>query len=528
MTTYPGLPGPVICDFLSREASRARYAPGVEFQIGRIEMVANTGTYVDSPFHRYADGNDLAELAARVARRSRHGVVIARARGRAIDRTRFAGRELGGSAVLVRTGWDAHWGTRAYLEGNPFLTARRRRPGSTDRAPRSSASTRSTSTTWATSARPVHSTLLGAGIPIVEHLCRTRTAAGRRLPLLRGAGEGGGRSAPGPCARSPRCSSPGIGSPSPCPSARRPSPAFPPSPCRPTSSKRSSFPPLGMKLTNLRRRRGREWLWRNDQIPLAVPAARRVVRRHRRQRRVGRVLPDRRPVGRSRARRQARRRFPTTASSGARSGRARCTNTRMGPRWPARREGALLPYEFHREVTLDPAGAGGAVTLPASSHGRRAVSLALVGAPAAQRPAGHDAVELPGIRQVKLDAVYGRGGSCAGGRRELAGGDRRRAGPFVFPEPGGWAMKFFGDVGRDGRFVLTDPRAGRAAGDGRAPEEVPQVGRLDQLRRLGAGGQAAVLQPRAGALHRRAGPAGRGGAAWGTFATLAPGEERAW
>ena len=60
--TYPGLPAPIICDFLSREASRALYAEGVEFHIGRIDMVANTGTYLDSPFHRYADGKDLAEV----------------------------------------------------------------------------------------------------------------------------------------------------------------------------------------------------------------------------------------------------------------------------------------------------------------------------------------------------------------------------------------------------------------------------------------------------------------------------------
>src|SRR5687767_1980794 len=65
MTTYPGLPGPVICDFLSREASRGHYAEGTEFQIGRIDLVANTGTYVDSPFHRFPDGADLSGLPLR-------------------------------------------------------------------------------------------------------------------------------------------------------------------------------------------------------------------------------------------------------------------------------------------------------------------------------------------------------------------------------------------------------------------------------------------------------------------------------
>ena len=68
MVTYPGLPAPVIGDHLSRADSAAHYDPGTTFQIGRIEMVANTGTYVDAPFHRYQDGGDLADLD--LARRS--------------------------------------------------------------------------------------------------------------------------------------------------------------------------------------------------------------------------------------------------------------------------------------------------------------------------------------------------------------------------------------------------------------------------------------------------------------------------
>ncbi len=62
MITYKGFPAPIICDWLSREASRAKYSHGTEFQIGRIEMIGNTGTYVDSPFHRYDNGRDLSEL----------------------------------------------------------------------------------------------------------------------------------------------------------------------------------------------------------------------------------------------------------------------------------------------------------------------------------------------------------------------------------------------------------------------------------------------------------------------------------
>src|SRR5262249_57822305 len=107
----------------SREQSRSHYAPGTEFYIGKIEMVANTGTYVDSPFHRYADGKDLSELPLEQLAHL-DGVVIASdpSRGRAIGPAVFQGHDLRGKAVLVRTGWDAHWRTDQYFEGHPFLT----------------------------------------------------------------------------------------------------------------------------------------------------------------------------------------------------------------------------------------------------------------------------------------------------------------------------------------------------------------------------------------------------------------------
>jgi kynurenine formamidase len=168
MTTYPGLPGPVICDFLSREASRGKYAPGVEFHIGRIDMVANTGTYVDSPFHRYAEGTDLAGLALESL--ADLAVVLVDARGeRAIGTERLAGLRVEGRAVLVRTGWDAHWGTERYLSGNPFLTADAARLLADEGAALVGIDSLNIDDT-ADLARPVHSTLLGASIPIVEHL----------------------------------------------------------------------------------------------------------------------------------------------------------------------------------------------------------------------------------------------------------------------------------------------------------------------------------------------------------------------
>jgi kynurenine formamidase len=174
MITYRGLPGPVICDFWSRESTRGHYAEGVTFQIGRIDMVANTGTYLDTPFHRYADGHDLADLPLpRCA--DLPGVVVpadsdsGAVGGRAIGSERFASLDLAGRAVLVHTGWDRHWGSDAYFAGHPFLTA-----GAAEAlVARGAALVGIDSLNIDDTddlARPVHSILLAAGIPIVEHL----------------------------------------------------------------------------------------------------------------------------------------------------------------------------------------------------------------------------------------------------------------------------------------------------------------------------------------------------------------------
>ncbi len=171
MTTYPGLPGPLICDYLSREASRAKYAPGVEFQIGKIDMVANTGTYLDSPFHRYADGKDLAALPLeRLAGLDAVVVRIGPDAPRAIGWAAFERLDVRGRAVLVSTGWDRHWRTERYGQDNPFLTAdacERLRDAGAQLVGIDSVNIDDLDDT----ARPAHSILLGAEIPIVEHLC---------------------------------------------------------------------------------------------------------------------------------------------------------------------------------------------------------------------------------------------------------------------------------------------------------------------------------------------------------------------
>jgi kynurenine formamidase len=168
MVTYPGLPGPVITDHLSREASRERYAPGTEFHIGRIDMIANTGTYLDSPSHRWADGADLAGLALESLALLR-GVVV-RSTGPAIDASAFAGVDVAGAAVLVHTGWDAHWATERYGgPGAPFLTsdaAAALVDGGAALVGIDSVNIDDT----ADGTRPAHTALLRAGIPIVEHL----------------------------------------------------------------------------------------------------------------------------------------------------------------------------------------------------------------------------------------------------------------------------------------------------------------------------------------------------------------------
>jgi len=169
--TYPGLPAPVITDHLSRVESRERYAPGYEFQIGRIEMVSNTGTYLDTPFHRFADGHDLAGLdLARVA--AVPGVVVDATGPQAIGADLLAGLDVAGRAVLLRTGWDRHWGADAYGHpAHPFLGVDAAELLASAGATLVGIDSVNIDDTR-DGTRPIHTVLLGAGIPIVEHLCR--------------------------------------------------------------------------------------------------------------------------------------------------------------------------------------------------------------------------------------------------------------------------------------------------------------------------------------------------------------------
>src|SRR5262245_5956323 len=171
MITYKGLPAPLICDYLSREASRKLYAEGTEFQIGRMEMVANPATYLDSPFHRYADGKDLYESPlTSLANLDAVLVRVASGADRAVRKAAFNDTDVHGKAVLVHTGWDRHWRTDAYFEGHPFLTADAAQYLADAGAVLVGIDSYNIDNT-ADGKRPVHSTLLRHEIPIVEHLC---------------------------------------------------------------------------------------------------------------------------------------------------------------------------------------------------------------------------------------------------------------------------------------------------------------------------------------------------------------------
>ncbi|MBM0231964.1 cyclase family protein [Micromonospora sp. STR1_7] len=173
ITTLPGWPGPRITDWLTFAASRERYAPGVEFQVARIDMIANTGTYLDTPAHRWAGGDDLTGVSLdRLA--DLPGVVVRVPAGiRAVDRLMLAPYEVAGRAVLLHTGWDAHFGTERYAAPEaPYLT------GDGAQALADAGATLvgidsiniDDMSPAAGGVRPAHSTLLAADIPIVEHL----------------------------------------------------------------------------------------------------------------------------------------------------------------------------------------------------------------------------------------------------------------------------------------------------------------------------------------------------------------------
>ncbi len=170
MITYAGLPGPIISDYLSRDVSAAHYADGTTFQIGQIEMVANTGTYIDAPFHRYSEGTDLSGFELSAIANLDGFVLHADLQKRLIDQDLFRNHDLSGKAVLVHTGWDRHWRTDQYFENHPFLTREAADFLSASKVALVGIDSLNIDDTQ-DGTRPAHTILLGASIPIVEHMC---------------------------------------------------------------------------------------------------------------------------------------------------------------------------------------------------------------------------------------------------------------------------------------------------------------------------------------------------------------------
>ncbi|MCW3467241.1 cyclase family protein [Chitinophaga nivalis] len=171
LVTYKGLPAPIVCDYLSREDSKKFYEPGTSFQIGKIEMVTNTGTYIDCPFHRYEHGKDLSEVALEAFADLAGTVIrVPYTDTLAINADLLRNYEIRNRAVLVHTGWATHWNTPAYYENHPYLTADAAEYLRDCAVKLVGIDSHNIDDTRGNS-RPVHSTLLGAEILIVEHLC---------------------------------------------------------------------------------------------------------------------------------------------------------------------------------------------------------------------------------------------------------------------------------------------------------------------------------------------------------------------
>jgi arylformamidase len=194
MTTYQGLPAPIICDYLAREESRALYDGETTFQIGRIDMVGNTGTYIDCPFHRYENGKDFSELfISDLADLPGIRINMPYSRSLAIDIDAFEGQDLEDKAVLIHTGWSEFWRTDHYFTPHPYVTARAASFIREKKVKLVGIDSYNIDDTRQKS-RPVHSILLEAGIPIVEHMCQLHLLPARDFyftacpPRIRGTG----------------------------------------------------------------------------------------------------------------------------------------------------------------------------------------------------------------------------------------------------------------------------------------------------------------------------------------------------
>lgn len=171
LVTYKNLPAPIVCDYLSRENSKQLYEEGTQFQIGKIEMVTNTGTYIDCPFHRFENGKDISEVGLECFT-DLDAIIIRVPFSETLEITEehLKNHEIRNRAVLIHTGWDIHWNTEKYYENHPFLTERAAQYLKNFGVKLVGIDSYNIDST-SRKTRPVHTILLGAEILIVEHLC---------------------------------------------------------------------------------------------------------------------------------------------------------------------------------------------------------------------------------------------------------------------------------------------------------------------------------------------------------------------
>ena len=178
LVTFKGLPAPIVCDYLSREDSKQFYEEGTEFQIAKIEMVANTGTYIDCPFHRFENGKDLSEVGLECFTDLEAVVIrVPFSETLKITEEHLKKYELRNRAVLIHTGWDRNWNTEKYYDNHPYLTAGAAIFLKESQVKLVGIDSHNIDSTSGKS-RPVHTILLGAEILIVEHLCNLNLLPG--------------------------------------------------------------------------------------------------------------------------------------------------------------------------------------------------------------------------------------------------------------------------------------------------------------------------------------------------------------
>ena len=287
-----------------------------------------------------------------------------------------------------------------------------------------------------------------------------------------------------------------------------------------------AVPAIGMKITNLRRLSGREWLWRSDQIPLALPVPGSSYVESADSGGWDECFPTVGPCPMPGAPADTPP-LPDHGELWSSSWTSSVYEHAEGTTLAGSAQGTALPYEFYREVTLAPDAPVVRFRYRVRNIGTEAFPWIWSSHPLLNVQPGSELI-LPGVHQVKVDAVHGRNDFRKNDIVSWPGGIGGNADRFVFPEDGAWAVKLFGDLGSEGRMALIDPRKGERLELVVRSDEVPQVGIWINCRGWAPPGRSPyynlALEPCIGAPDRLDVAVRE----WQTAQALKPGEERSW